>query len=66
MHVWPHVTRPVSAEKEQPTSGFQPHGEKQSEGLDEKSMWNPQDRSALSVEATPTDIPAKQIYFTQI
>lgn len=34
--------------------------------LDEMAMQNRQDWSPLSVEATPTEVPAKQIYFTPV
>lgn len=34
--------------------------------VDEMAMQNRQDWSPLSVEATPTEVPAKQIYFTPV
>lgn len=34
--------------------------------LDEIAMQDWQDWSPLSVEATPTEVPAKQIYFTPV
>ena len=34
--------------------------------LDEMAMQNRQDWYPLSVEATPTEVPAKQIYFTPV
>lgn len=36
------------------------------EGLDEMAMHNQQDWSPLSVQATPAEVPAKQIYFTPV
>lgn len=40
--------------------------EKKERDLDEMAKQNQQDWSPLSVEATPTEVPAKQIYFTPV
>lgn len=39
---------------------------KNGEGLDEMAMQNQQDWSPLWAEVTPTEVPAKQIYFTRV
>lgn len=35
-------------------------------GLDEMAVQNRQDWSPLSEQATPTEVPTKQIYFTPV
>lgn len=39
---------------------------KNREGLDEMELQGQQEWSPLSVEATPTEVPAKQIYFSPV